>query len=195
MCLLSFLGWVEGTPYMSLVCWKYSFGTGANEDDVLSGNYKTRTDAVRKCYEAVKPKTSRHNNFTRKEWQNFRFLWEDFIAQTQDNLSQEQYHNSFIIFENCQDKISYVKYIFEKSDERDLLKLEIELLKEFELLLKRDLAPEFRLLIEKRLIELAQKSYYNPEFYNFISILIKHNGIRLKHKINLINKPTAPKVI
>ena len=42
---------------MSLGCWKYSFGTGANEDDVLSGNYKTRTDAVRKCYEAMKPKT------------------------------------------------------------------------------------------------------------------------------------------
>ena len=52
--MLSFLGWVEGTPYVSLGCWKYSYGTGPNDPDTLSGNYVTRIDAVRKCYEAFK---------------------------------------------------------------------------------------------------------------------------------------------
>ena len=55
--MLSFLGWVEGTPYMSLGCWKYGYGTAVYDFDLLEGGYKTRTDAVRKCYEAVKPKS------------------------------------------------------------------------------------------------------------------------------------------
>ena len=52
MMLLYFLGSVKGTPYWSLGCWK-SKGDYSIESK-LGGDYKTRTDPIRKCYKAAK---------------------------------------------------------------------------------------------------------------------------------------------
>ena len=54
--MLYFLGCVEGIPYKSLGCWKYykSFDAEEPKSDILDGNYKSRTDPIRKCYEATK---------------------------------------------------------------------------------------------------------------------------------------------
>ena len=54
--MLYFLGCVKGTPYKSLGCWKYTaqYGDSEPKSDILDGNYKSRTDTIRKCYEATK---------------------------------------------------------------------------------------------------------------------------------------------
>ena len=63
--MLYFLGCVEGTPYKSLGCWTYHKNRGTIEpkSNILDGNYKSRTDPIRKCYEAMKALITRFSIF------------------------------------------------------------------------------------------------------------------------------------
>ena len=59
--MLYFLGCVKGTPYKSVGCWTYirTAWTKEFDSDILDGNYKDRTDPIRKCYEAMKASSTR----------------------------------------------------------------------------------------------------------------------------------------
>jgi hypothetical protein len=103
----------------------------------------------------------------------------------QDCLSTENYTEVFYISSSCLEKIAYIQNRYNYKNQT-IESIRLELLNGIDILLKQDLAPNFRNEAEAYFKELVLRSYYYPEDENLIAILDNNKVLVKEEKAELI---------
>jgi len=136
--------------------------------------------------ELIRPKTLAYPKLTGTAKKSTLIILEDFTYQMADLLSIGDYKEAFYILKNALDKIAYLQNSYGIKD-KTLDKQRISFLDGLAIILKQDLAPEFRAKMEEQLRSLTKRSYYYPSAYNLISLLDEHNMLTISDKKELID--------
>ena len=135
--------------------------------------------------EIIKPKTSSNSKIGQTGRKIIGIILTDFTHQMSDLLSKENYTEAFYIIKNSLDKIAYAQTQFEIND-KTIETARLTFLDGLEVILKHEIAPRFRAIVEADLLEIVFKSYYLPKKENIISLMNQQEVLTSKDKKKLI---------
>jgi len=124
--------------------------------------------------QVIKPRTLANDKVGPTLKKTIKIIFQDFLYQTDDLLSTENYTETFYIVKNSLDKIAYLqnKYLIQ---DKAIEKFRLEFLNNLEVILEQNLAPTFRKKVESLLLENIRKSYFLPKQKNLIVLLDDHS--------------------
>jgi len=103
-----------------------------------------------------------------------------------DLLSTEDYKEAYYIIKSSLDKIAYLQQKYKLKD-KSVEDCRVTMLDGLDVILSQNLAPKFRLEVEKSLLDVIGTSYYIPKQKNIISLLNDLNVLTEKDKVDIIN--------
>ena len=140
--------------------------------------------------EIIKPKTFAHPKIGPTARKTISIVLTDFKLQMSDLLSTEDYKEAYYIIKSSLDKIAYLQNKYALKD-KSVEECRTSMLDGLAIILKQNLAPKFRLEVEKNLLDIVSTSYYIPKEKNVITLLNDLDILTEKDKINIINDLNA----
>ncbi len=140
--------------------------------------------------EIIKPKTFAHPKIGPTSRKTISIVLTDFNLQMSDLLSTEDYKEAYYIVKSSLDKIAYLQNKYALKD-KSVEECRISMLDGLAIILKQNLAPKFRLEVEKSLLDIVSTSYYIPKEQNIISLLNDLDVLTEKDKVNIIKDLNA----
>ena len=140
--------------------------------------------------EIIKPKTFAHPKIGPTSRKTISIVLTDFSLQMSDLLSTEDYKEAYYIIKSSLDKIAYLQNKYALKD-KSVEECRTSMLDGLVIILKQNLAPKFRVEVEKSLLDIVSTSYYIPKEQNIISLLNDLDILTEKDKVNIIKDLNA----